>query len=354
MARKKLSENLDVIITRHAELELLAKLKKCKAACDTTTISKKNTELRRQYITEGFQTRLQEELKYLQLRKLPIKISDRSDYAASYLGVSLETKNRVLNSEILSDGEFRALALACFLTEVKSIPNHNGIILDDPVSSLDHLRTRRVAERLVAEAEGGRQVIIFTHDLVFYYELLIAAAEAEVPVLSHWIRFTREHGFGTVLNEEDPWHAKKIKQRIAYLENKLGAFRKTDDKTGDKYRDMVVDFYTDLRETWERLVEELLFNGAVTRFQPSIMTQSLRGARIDDEDYRKVYFAMKKASEYSGHDRTRARQISLPEIEELEKDLDQLNTYSKKLKQRNETLEKTRRKLESPPKASVI
>ena len=43
--------------------------------------------------------------------------------------------------------------------------------------------------------------------------------------------------------------------------------------SGDAYRVAVRDFYSDLRETWERLVEELLLNGAVTRFQLGVKTQ---------------------------------------------------------------------------------
>ena len=68
---------------------------------------------------------------------------------------------------MLSEGEQRALGLACFLADAVGQPVKHGIIVDDPVSSLDHVRLRRVANRLVREAASGRQVIIFTQIFCF-------------------------------------------------------------------------------------------------------------------------------------------------------------------------------------------
>lgn len=209
--------------------------------------------------------------------------------------------------------------------------------------------------RLVQEAKRGGQVIIFTHDLVFYYELWMAAAEAQVPLTRHWIRATSEHGFGTILNKEEPWQAKKVNARLQYLEEKkLPLIRNIQDTSGDQYRRAVMDFYSSLRETWERLVEELLFNGVVTRFQTGVMTQSLKGAQVEDEDYRRIYFAMKRASEFSGHDRTRARQVSFPGPDEIKRDLEDLRIYAKGLKARNKSLEESRITLEKPPEGLLV
>lgn len=74
-------------------------------------------------------------------------------------------------SQILSEGEQNACSLADFLTEVQIDKNNCGIIFDDPVTSLDHERKDKIAKRLVTEA-GKRQVIIFTHDIVFMSQLV--------------------------------------------------------------------------------------------------------------------------------------------------------------------------------------
>lgn len=353
-ARKTLSTSLVAVLKRREDLDTLSRLAACRAACDTTAISRKNTELRKQYLTTAFENRLKSEIGQLELEYLPFKIHERSDHGASYIGVGLETAVRVHNKEILSDGEFRALAIGCFLAEVNGIPNHSGIIIDDPVSSLDCQRTRHVARRLTAEARNGRQIIVFTHDLVFYHELRLAAAEESVPIVCHWIRRTPDLGFGTVFNNEEPWQAKRVKERLSGLERKLAALRKIPPTAGDAYRDKVKDFYSDLRETWERLVEELLLNEVVGRFQRDVSTQLLKGVLVSDEDYRRVFFAMKRASEYSGHDKALGAGSISPSHNEAAADLEKIRTYVSELKNRKNKLEDERRKLEKPPIGKTV
>jgi wobble nucleotide-excising tRNase len=58
------------------------------------------------------------------------------------------------------------VAIASFLAELETSSENCGIVFDDPVCSLDHLYRQRVAERLVSEGHK-RQVIVFTHDIVF-------------------------------------------------------------------------------------------------------------------------------------------------------------------------------------------
>ena len=105
----------------------------------------------------------------------------------------------------------------------------------------------------------------------------LTATEENVPIICHWIRRTPELGFGTVFNNEEPWQAKKVKERLGELERKLAALRKVPQSSGDAYRDKVKDFYSDLRETWERLVEELLLNDVVGRFQRDVATLFIEG-----------------------------------------------------------------------------
>ena len=53
---------------------------------------------------------------------------------------------------ILSDGEQKVISLADFLSEIQMSRTNRGIIFDDPVTSLDNLRKRTIAERLIKEA----------------------------------------------------------------------------------------------------------------------------------------------------------------------------------------------------------
>jgi energy-coupling factor transporter ATP-binding protein EcfA2 len=342
-AKRSLSENLEAMLRRREDLVSLRRLLDCKKACDTTQISKKNTDLRRRHLTQAFERRIRSEIEGLGLAALPLRVTDRSVEASSYVGLLLDTAVKVQNHAILSEGEFRALALACFLAEVAGLPGCNGIVLDDPVASFDHLRTERVAKRLVREARAGRQVIVFTHDLVFYHELLNAAAEAEVSFAGHWVRAAEQTGPGAVHEGEEPWQAKKVGQRLDAIQRKLPRLEQIEQLSGEPYRAAIKDFYSDLRETWERLVEELLFDSTVCRYQREVKTQSLKGALVENGDYRKVFFGMKRASRLSGHDAAAGQQIELPTLEEIRSDFRELATYSHELSTRRNRLREERR-----------
>ncbi|MDP3617342.1 MAG: AAA family ATPase, partial [Rhodoferax sp.] len=64
-------------------------------------------------------------------------------------------------------GEQRCLSIAAFFAELSTADDPSGIVFDDPVSSLDFQWRGSVAQRLVEESKR-RQVIVFTHDVVFF------------------------------------------------------------------------------------------------------------------------------------------------------------------------------------------
>jgi energy-coupling factor transporter ATP-binding protein EcfA2 len=349
LSRRQLSASLAAVLWRRAEVEKLDKLRRCRQSCDTTQISKKNSEFREKYLTAGFEKALREEVNRFGLTHLPIRIDARSERGSSYVGVALKKFAPVRNSNVLSEGEFRALALACFFAEIANMPHQNGIVVDDPVSSLDHRHMRQVAQRLVLEANLRSQVVVFTHDLSFYYELWSAAAEAAVPIHRSWVRHIPPHRIGVVTPNDGPWQVKKTKERLAFLNEML--LRMPDAVPPEQQAKHVGEFYSRLRETWERLVEERLLNGVVGRFQPGVQTQSLKGVTVTDADYKAVFFNMKKASEFSGHDWATAREGSLPTKSEMAQDLAIAKAYEAELARRAEQMAKQRRSLEDPPAA---
>lgn len=352
-ARKLFSDRLPGAHSTRVKLEELHRLREARNECDTAVISRTMTELRRRFITRDYWQRLQAELTALGLDYLPFKIVDRTDHGVSLVRIVLDATGVRRNSDVLSDGECRALALACFLTEASEVPGYSGLVVDDPVSSLDHARVERVARRLVREASENRQVILFTHDLVLYYALREAAAAQRVPWVGHWLRRSPDGMAGVVHEDEEPWQVKKVGARIASLQPRLARIRTIQDRAGDEYRVAVTDFYTMLRETWERLVEELLFADTVTRFQIQVKTLSLRSAAVEDDDHAEVFFAMAKASTYSGHDRPTGRQAYLPPPDELDRDLQQLETYKAQLTRRARDLASRRQLRESPPQGQL-
>ena len=347
-ARKLLNSELPRVLDRLKLVEKLRKLKNCKNACDTTAVSRKASILRDEHVTGDFQQRLSAEVDQLGVSYLPLKVAGKSERGASFVGIALDQTAGVRTASVLSEGEFRVLALACFLAEVAGIPGHDGIIVDDPVSSLDHCHIRQIARRLVKEAGKRPQVIIFTHNLPFYYEVLEAALEASVPVDAHWIQRTGVTTCGVVGANDAPWQVKKVRERIARLEAVLGAIPKSENCSGTDYLARVKEYYGLVRETWERLVEERLLNGVVGRFEPGVKTQSLKGVIVEDVDYQKVFAAMAKVSRYSGHDGAVSFQTSAPSPTEMREDLELLRKYESELKKRSTQAEARRKALEEP------
>ena len=175
-----------------------------------------------------------------------------------------------------------------------------------------------------------------------------------VPILINGVRLVANLGFGVIEEDDEPWEAKTTNKRIDLLRKKIKAIEAIVDKDGDAYRQGVEGFFTDLRETWERLVEEVLLSKVVERYGSDVKTQSLKGVVVNDEDYKTIFWAMKRVSERSGHDMAAAKNIPVPKIEDLKEEVAELDNYRDKLRKRSKVAENTRKKLERPPKATTV
>jgi|SRR5665213_1228716 len=354
--QKKLRDDLPVILGRFHDLDERRKLQACSEAVETGSVSRQMTAFRRSLVMKDLEKRILQEIAELDLTHVPFAVSDRSLEGQSFFEVGLNAPKPIANNKVLSEGEQRALALACFLAEVGGDTALHGLIIDDPVSSLDHLRIRRVAARLVREAAKGRQVVIFTHNLLFFNEVVDAAAQAspQVPLIKNYINKSETAGFGLISETDEPWVTQPVTKRIAILRDRLTTFDGIADFTTDEWRRQAKDFYTDLRETWERLVEELLLGKVVERFNSDVRTQSLKGAVIEDEDHKQVYWAMKRVSERSGHDMAIGKAIPTAMPADMKADIDSLDQYRIAVQKRKNETTKRRETLEKPPAATVI
>ncbi len=118
--------------------------------------------------------------------------------------------------------------------------------------------------RLVEEAKT-RQVIVFTHDIVFLLLLKQFAEEQSVAQLDQHVRQLSK-GAG-VCAEELPWVALPVKKKIGYLKNEMQTAEKLH-REGHQaaYEKDATYLYGLLREAWERALEEVLLGGVVERF----------------------------------------------------------------------------------------
>ncbi len=187
--RELLSQHLSKI-EDYIQKQIWAK-KASKIGVNTKHITQKYKKLFGQLVTDRYIELFEQILRDLQ-RPLKVKIETKGRKGATYKQIIIEADPAVLlevasPDKVLSEGEKRAVALADFLTEVALDTTSSGIILDDPVTSLDLEWRETIASILVTEAKQ-RQVIVFTHDLPFLYYLKKYAERQTINIETHWIK----------------------------------------------------------------------------------------------------------------------------------------------------------------------
>ena len=80
----------------------------------------------------------------------------------------------------------------------------------------------------------------------------------------------------------------------------------------------------------------------------------LATATVTDDDYRTIFFAMKRASERSGHDMSAGRDIPQPSPDEMEADLKVLDDFRIEIGKRRKATSATRSALENPVGAMLV
>jgi energy-coupling factor transporter ATP-binding protein EcfA2 len=315
-------------------------LEKCHSAVRTNAISLKAKEIAEKIITQDLGEALNKEFSGLGVSKLNVELKSRSDHGRPLYKLRLNLSLSEDPSKILSEGEQRAVAISSFLAEVNLNGGSCGIIFDDPVSSLDHRRRELVARRLANEA-NKRQVIVFTHDLYFLCVLIEEAENKGIPVLSQSL-VRKPFGFG-VPEKGTPFEGMSTKDRIKYLHAQYQEIEKIYRNHDEaEYRRRAIDIYRMMRDTWERAVEEVLFQNVVLRFRKSVETQRLKRVKIEESDYLIIEQGMTKCSNYA-HDHALSRGIAIPDPDELAKDIESLESWRSEVISRSDNLAKSRK-----------
>ena len=339
-ARRKLSEVKKAVLEAISKHEYCAKLQKCIDGMDARGISRKSTELSRTLASKELADALNEELTRLKCHELQVAMKPESPGGRTQFKLTLQLPGGGAPAAILSEGEQRAIAIASFLAEIKLGKGRGGIVFDDPVSSLDHRRRWEVAERLVAESQM-RQVIVFTHDIYFLCILEQKAQEHGAALTTNYIRRTAD-GFGAH-SADLPFDVLGTKGRIGRLRQMLVTVRKAHkDGDEDSHRALTARAYGDLRLTWERSIEEVLFNGAIQRFGEGVSTQRLKEVAVSDDDYRAIDAGMSKSSKFEHDAAMRVGRLPVPHPDELSEDIEKLETWRISIMERAKQLREAR------------
>ena len=227
---------------------------------------------------------------------------------------SLRIKESHNPIEILSEGEQRAVAIADFLTEITLNPANTGIVLDDPVTSLDHQRKELIARRLVSES-NKRQVVIFTHDLVFMTMLVDAADKKNVEICMHWIDRDSKGRPGHVSLNDSPTTTPQYRKTTKAQET----LKKAKAATGSIRLQLIQHGMGELRRTVEEIIPLHLLKQVVNRWSDRIMVTSLRKVNWNDELVEEIVTAYEDLSAYiEGHSHTEEQIGAPPDLDKLE------------------------------------
>jgi len=332
-ARKRLGDDKKYVLEEINKLNDIKKLDDCIADAHTRTITSFSGELTEKWVKKPLIERFQVELEKLGLNTIKVQLVLKEiRKGEAYHRIEIQGNPGENIAKIVSEGEHRCISLAMFLTELSTATHKSSIVLDDPASSLDHRWRNNIAKRLAEEGKA-RQVIIFTHDPVF---LLMLKENAERLSYQLFIQSVhREYNTTGFCEGKPPWYTMKVKERKGILNRLFQEAEKIFRLQRKDYEYRARYIYGLLRETWERAVEEVLFNKTVLRFRRGIETLWLKEVDIEPSDYIRVDNAMTKCSKFlPGHDDAIELNEPVPEPSELRVDIDDLFNWVQEIKDR--------------------
>ncbi|HET7506908.1 MAG TPA: AAA family ATPase, partial [Solirubrobacterales bacterium] len=326
-ARQAVAEARADILAHIESLEAIAAREAARAQLSTGSISHRIRELSRLAITDRLREALEQEIGELDPIASRVELKASASKGKPAVQFKLRAEGREKVGKVLSTGEQTALATAFFLAELRVSNERSAILLDDPVSSLDHQRREHVAARLVEEA-AHRQVVVLTHDLVFVAYLLENAEALGLDVQAQTL--VRADGEVGVVSSDLPWQARSPMERLRALRHELKSELRPLYKGRDsRYERRAQQWLLDLRRGYERLIEIYLLNGVIERQALPIRVQKLHGIRWTPELAEEIDIAMREVSG-SAHQEPLGRQG--PSLTRLEALLDKFQELCERTK----------------------
>lgn len=340
--RRKELELLKAIKDKRAEIEseivrwqAIAKLERAKSAAATGSISRKLAELSEENITEVVRNRFTRETERMKLDNITLSRGKAPKGAVHHLPKLVGARQDIAVRRVFSEGERTALGLAALFTEVKLDDSKSALILDDPVTSLDHVRRSQVAYRL-AELAEDRQVIVFTHDVSFVADLKQAAAALDVGLAERTVSKARgaEKQPGACSNTH-PWKAKDAAQRFHYLENELARLKKLSDSYDEnEYEKEVAIWAGNASETWERIISQEIVDPVFAEGGIEVRPKMVKAiARFTQDDHREFDASYGRISQWAKrHDKSSVTNYVAPDLDALQTEFDLMQGWFNRIK----------------------
>jgi energy-coupling factor transporter ATP-binding protein EcfA2 len=317
---------------------------------NTAPLTRQLNDLVNDFQTPELQRLLSKELEELGGTRLPITFISKGSAGQSKhrLHLSAHASHSKINvSRILSEGEQRVIGLAGFFTELNLDEDTNPIIFDDPVTSLDHSFREKIAKRIAKESLK-RQVIVFTHDLVFLFELKSSLAEIGSGSIQV-ITMNRENGTPGLCIPKPPWNVLDYSGRFISVESEMNGIFPLFSTDIGMYNEKIAVLFSKLRDALESLIEEEIFQSVVERFQREIKTLKLRGVSLEHNDYRTFYNLFDFCCTWMiGHSKSKSLNVNRPSPDDFRKKLSEITEFRKGLVKQRKAVDEHRKKMLEP------
>lgn len=337
--RLVLHAHFEAIKTEIERLKSIELINLCIAETKTRNITSLGNSIADDVITPQLRDRFLKEIIELVGNRFRVEVlRSGGNYGTPEYKVSLLSDPKRDVSTILSEGEQTCVAIASFLAELATTSHNSALVFDDPISSLDHKWRSIVAERLVKEAKE-RQVIIFTHDLIFLNDLEDFADRQSVAFSSSSL--DRMPEMVGLVNTSLPWDGMKIAARIDALEKEARQLQSDrSNLTEEGYRSAARQFYSRLRASWERGLEEVGLAHTVMRHRDYINAKNIKKISVLEESDCDIWQEnFGKCCDFvEAHDGSRGRNQTLPEPDVLLSDVATLNKWVRDLKDKQKAL----------------
>jgi energy-coupling factor transporter ATP-binding protein EcfA2 len=310
-----------------------------KAIGSTKRITLKYNELFKELVTDKYVELFEATLKKL---NCPLKVQNKTKaqkgetFKQMILVADDWQTSAYKLDKVLSEGEKRAVALADFLTEIALDETTCGIVLDDPVTSLDCEWKETVAECLVAESKK-RQVIVFTHDLTFLSLMQATAEKQNVKIDSHWIIKEGDGEPGHIYLNNSPLtegERRKSNQASQFYQKAVNSDNPLETEMYLKLG------FGSLRSSYEALIVYDIFNKVVMRHEERVSVDRLKEVVMDKEIFDEVREKYDLLSRYNiGHFQSDSFNQKKATPEMLKKEIDAFNDLKgriRKIKNRKE------------------
>jgi energy-coupling factor transporter ATP-binding protein EcfA2 len=313
-----------------AEIDRAKKIAALKsAALDTATakITLKSTEIAESLVTNALRAQFAKEIGRIGVSSLAIELKrEKSAYGIPRFKVVLTRKPNAGVGAVLSEGEYRCVALAAFLAELTTSESRSAIVFDDPVSSLDHMHRENVAKRLAEEA-AHRQVVVFTHDIAFLFLLDEACGDIDPKPTITVKSISRGLDNTGFCNADPPLRARPLALVIEGMQSRLNNERIHHDRGNQaEWETTVRSLQEQLRTSWERAVEDAVAP-VLRRLSNKVQTKGLvKMTAITVKDCEEVRDAFGRCSALL-HSEARGLNTPLPAPDKIQAEIAALKTW---------------------------